>query len=157
MRFIGVDPGLVTGLCSFWVDEDDSVNSVEHYQLDHIGTAAYFEGCRVLWKREGNGGPTDTVVAMESFIITPGTAKKTQAPWSLETIGAVRYFVETSGLSLRMSAPSAHKKLVSDAVLKSAGLHFRGEGHATDAARVAVHVAMVDYKMLRGHLKGEDD
>lgn len=157
MRFIGVDPGLLTGLVSFHVGEYNDIGSIEHYQLDHIGTAAYFEGCRVLWKNKGNGGPKDTVVAMESFIITPGTAKKTQAPWSLETIGAVRYFVETAGLSLRMSAPSAHKKLVSDAVLKSAGLYFRGEGHATDAARVAVHVAMVDYKMLREHLKGEDD
>jgi hypothetical protein len=155
IRFLGIDPGLVSGLVSFYVDEDGTIGSVEHYQLDHIGTAAYFEGCREIWKR--NGGPIDTVVAMESFIITPGTAKKTQAPWSLETIGAVRYFVETSGLSLRMSAPSAHKKLVSDAVLKSAGLYFRGEGHATDAARVAVHVAMVDHKLLREHLKGEDD
>lgn len=158
MRFIGCDPGLVTGLVSFSVDEESGkIENVDHWQLDHIGTAAYFEGCREIWKRVGNGGPKDTVVAMESFIITPGTAKKTQAPWSLETIGAVRYFVETAGLSLRMSAPSAHKKLVSDAVLKNAGLYFRGEGHATDAARVAVHVAMVDHKMLREHLKGEDD
>lgn len=158
MRFIGVDPGLVTGLVSFWVDEEDgSIGGVEHYQLDHINTAGYFEGCRARWRSKGNGGPTDTVVAMESFIITPGTAKKTQAPWSLETIGAVRYFVETAGLSLRMSAPSAHKKLVSDNVLKSADLYFRGEGHATDAARVAVHVAMVDHKMLREHLKSEED
>lgn len=158
MRFIGVDPGLLSGLVSFWVDEEtDVIGGVEHYQLDHINTASYFEGCRARWRAAGNGGPTDTVVAMESFIITPGTAKKTQAPWSLETIGAVRYFVETAGLSLRMSAPSAHKKLVSDSVLKSAGLYFRGEGHATDAARVAVHVAMVDHKMLRDHLKGEDD
>lgn len=155
MRFVGVDPGLVTGLCSFTVDEEtEEVGSVEHYQLDHIGTVAYFEGFREILKRNT---PQDIVVCMESFIITPGTAKKTQAPWSLETIGGVRYFVETAGFKLRMSAPSAHKKLIPDSVLKSAGLHFPGEGHATDAARVAVHVAMVDHKLLRQHLKGEDD
>lgn len=156
MRMIGVDPGLVTGLCSFNVQDSETLPiwGIEHWQLDHLGTAAFFEDCREIWKR---GGPSDVVVAMESFIITPGTSKKTQAPWSLETIGAVRYFVETSGLQLRMSAPSAHKKLISDDVLKRAGLHFPGEGHATDASRVALHVCMVDHKLMRWALKEGDD
>jgi hypothetical protein len=56
-----------------------------------------------------------------------------------------------------MSAPSAHKKLVTDNVLKSAGLYFKGKGHATDAARVAMHVAIVDHKMLTEHLRVEEE
>lgn len=155
MRFVGVDPGLVTGLCSFNVEkETKEVLGVDHWQLDHIGTAGWFEGFREILKRNT---PQDIVIAMESFIITPGTAKKTQAPWSLETIGAVRYFVETAGFKLRMSAPSAHKKLVTDDVLKRAGLWFPGEGHACDAARVATHVAIVDHKLLHWALQGEED
>lgn len=156
MRFIGCDPGLVTGLVSFHVDERNGIANIEHYQIDHIGLGNYFESLKTMWRTKR---PEDwnTIIAMESFIITPGTAKKTQAPWSLESVGMVRYFVETSGFSLRMSAPSAHKKLISDDVLKSAGLYFPGEGHATDAARVAVHVAIVDHKLLREHLKMEGD
>lgn len=150
MRFIGVDPGLVTGLCSFTIDEDQAT-CVDHYQANHLGIGHYFES------RYNDWGKSDVVVAMESFIITPGTSKKTQAPWSLETIGIVRYFVEKAGGSLRMSAPSAHKKLISDDVLKRAGLHFPGEGHATDAARVALHTAMIDYKLLRWALRDDDE
>ena len=145
-RFVGIDPGLVTGLCSFTILEDE-VGCVEHYQINHIGVGQYFED------RSNDWGKPGVIVAMESFIITPGTTKKTQAPWSLETIGIVRYFVEKSGGQLRMSAPSAHKKLISDDVLKRAGLHFPGEGHATDAARVALNVAIVDHKMARWALR----
>ena len=156
-RFIGVDPGLASGLVSFHVDERNSIANFEHYQVDHIGLGNYFEELKSMWKTK-RPEDWDTVIAMESYIVTPGTAKKSQAPWSLESIGMVRYFVETSGLSLRMSAPSAHKKLVSDAVLKSAGLFVPGQGHSNDAARVALHVAIVDYKLLREHLKtGEED
>lgn len=157
MRFIGCDPGLVTGLCSFTVLEDDTVSCVEHYQLDHIGTGSYFEGCRALWKSEGNGDFTNTVVVCESFIITAATGKKTQSPYSLETIGAVKYFVETSGLKLNMVAPSAHKSLVTDDLLKRVGLYFPGSGHATDAARVAIYWALTQHKLLMWALKGDDD
>lgn len=148
IRFIGVDPGLVSGLTAFTVHEDEAI-CVDHYQLDHIGTGRYFE------ERLGSIPQIGVIIAMESFIITPGTAKKTQAPWSLETIGVVRYFAQRAGLTLRMSAPSAHKKLIGDEVLKRAGLHFPGEGHATDAARVALHVAMIDHKLLTWALKDD--
>jgi hypothetical protein len=147
IRFVGVDPGKVTGLTSFTVDENDGINCVEHYQVGLHGAGQYFEDPLANW------GSPDVIVCMESFIITPGTTKKTQAPWSLETIGVVRYFVEKAGGSLRMSAPSAHKKLISDDVLKRAGLHFPGEGHATDAARVALNVAIVDHKLARWTLR----
>lgn len=147
IRFVGVDPGLKTGLCSFTVSEEDEITHGEHYEIDHLGVGQYFENSITDW------GDSGVIVAMESFIITPGTTKKTQAPWSLETIGIVRYFVEKAGGSLRMSAPSAHKKLITDDVLKRAGLHFPGEGHATDAARVGLHCAMIDHKLARWALR----
>lgn len=150
MRFVGVDPGLVTGLCSFTI-LDGEVACVHHLQLDHIGTGQYFAERSNSWR------PEASVVAMESFIVTPGSLKKNFQAYSLETIGLVRYFVETAGGKMRMSAPSAHKKLISDDVLKRAGLHFPGEGHATDAARVALHVAIVDHKLLTWALRDEDD
>lgn len=153
-RFIGVDPGLVTGLCSFNAQDSEvlPIWGIEHWQLDHIAVGQWFEN----WKSTNGISHKDTVIAMESFILTPG-GKKTAAPWSLETIGVVRYFVETAGLSLRMSAPVAHKKLVTDDVLKRAGLWFPGEGHACDAARVALHVAIVDRKLLTKSLYDEGE
>lgn len=155
MRFIGVDPGLVTGLVSFNAQDNETLPlwGIQHWQLDHIAVGVWFD----QWKSTNGISHQDTIIAMESFIITPGTAKKTQAPWSLETIGMVRYFVETAGLKLRMSAPSAHKKLITDDVLKRAGLWFPGEGHACDAARVALHVAIVDHKLLKKSLYDEEE
>lgn len=150
MRFIGVDPGLVSGLCSFTV-MDDKVVLAHHWQLDHTGIGQYFE------QGNWNYSSGSIVIAMESYIITPGTGKKSQAPWSLEGIGVVRYFVEKNGGQLRMSAPSAHKRLISDQVLKNAGLYFPGENHACDAARVALHVCISDHKLLRWTLKGPTD
>lgn len=150
MRFVGCDPGLVTGICSFTVLDDETAACVDHYQLDHLGVGHYFE------RRNSDWGHDDIIVAMESFILTPG-GKKTAAPWSLETIGVVRYFVERARGGLRMSAPSAHKRLVSDQVLKNAGLWKPGQGHACDAARVALHVAIIDFGLMKWALKGEDD
>lgn len=146
---------MVTGLCSFNVQDSDTLPiwGIEHWQLDHIGTGLWFEQLRETLTPNSGAG-LDTVVAMESFILTPGGNKKSPAPYSLETIGAVRYFVETSGLTLRFSAPSAHKKLISDQVLKNADLWFPGEGHACDAARVALHVILVDHGLMRWALKG---
>lgn len=151
IRVVGLDPGLVSGLCSFTIGEEDKAVCVDHWQLDHLGVGQYFE------RRNSDWGHNDIIVAVESFIITPGTGKKTQAPWSLESIGICRYFVEKAGGSLRMSAPSAHKRLVSDQVLKNAGLWFPGEGHACDAARVALHVCLIDFGLMKWALKGEDD
>jgi|SRR6266542_890456 len=151
-RFIGCDPGKVTGLCAFTVDEDNIPKNIEHWQLDHIAVGRWFE----QWKTINGVSIKDTVIAMESFIVTPGSLKKNFQAYSLETIGLVRYFVETSGLQMRMSAPSAHKSLVLDDVLKRAGLWFPNEGHACDAARVSMHVAVVDHKLLRQYLKEEE-
>lgn len=148
-RFIGLDPGKVSGLVSFAV-HDDQISQINHYQLDPINTIQYFDQMKdhIL-----TSGETDIIVCVESFIITPQTGKNSQAPWSLEVIGGTRYFVETAGLSLRMSAPSAHKKLCTDVVLKKAGLYFPGQGHATDAARVALLVAIADHKLLTWALR----
>lgn len=154
-RFIGVDPGKVTGLVSFNAQENFllPIWGIEHWQLDHIAVGAWFE----QWKTLNGMSHQDTIVAMESFIVTPGSVKKNFQSYSLETIGLVRYFVETAGLQLRMSAPSAHKKLITDDVLKRAGLWFPSEGHACDAARVSLHVAIVDHKLLQKSLYDEEE
>jgi hypothetical protein len=147
MRFIGLDPGKTSGLVSFAVMEDE-ICCVEHLQLDHLGVGHYFAHAPNSW------GEEDIVVAVESFTMSNGP--RTQAPWSLETIGLVRYFVEREGGRLHMAFPSAHKSLIKDKVLKRAELYFPGEGHANDAARVALYIATAEYELLKWTLRNSN-
>lgn len=146
MRMISVDPGLVTGLVSFAVD-DDKVNCLESYQVDHIGLGHYFSA--IKWTSE-------TIVVVEKFTITSGTAKKSQAPWSLESTGICRYFTESAGFEMFQHMPSAHMNLVSNQVLKNAGLFVPGE-HARDAARVGLFHLITKEKVLKWTLKTEEE
>jgi hypothetical protein len=149
MRIIGVDPGKVTGICSFYLDEySEHPELVTPYELELSGVGQYFQN---------QLGSFNTVVACEAFIITPQTAKNSQAPWSLETIGIVRYFCEKASVPFFLQAPSSAKRLVTDGVLKRAGLYFPGKGHSMDAARHALYLAMTSYGFMQHSLKVEEE
>src|SRR5690242_210005 len=104
MRLIGCDPGLVTGLVSLTVDNNE-INNVEALQVDQMGLGHYMESLYGQWRLKGE----KPVVICESFIITPQTGKNSQAPWSLENIGIVRFFCAKAGMPLVFQTPAQAK------------------------------------------------
>jgi hypothetical protein len=79
------------------------------------------------------------LVACESFTINAQTAKKSQAPWSLENIGVLKHICRRSGydpLNIAFQAPVNAKNMFPNPALKTLELwHKGGEGHANDAIR----------------------
>lgn len=76
-------------------------------------------------------------VVGERFIINQATVTNTQAPWSLEVIGAVRYMCVKYGCGeLVLQNPSDAKKLVTNDIIKKLGWWTKGTaGHDKDALR----------------------
>lgn len=87
-------------------------------------------------------------VVTESFIITPNTAKNTQAPWSLELIGVFRFLTKKYlDKDIVLQTPANAKRFSSDSRLKKIGYWTPGKGHANDAAR---HLLL--FEAQRGYL-----
>jgi hypothetical protein len=151
---LAVDPGLRTGLAFHrWTDGDiQSPNSARDAASGAAGlwfTEEDFEGTcnRVLTAVTAFG--SDLLLLSESFIITVNTAKNTQAPWSLELIGFMRWASRRyTGRDLTLQTPSQAKRFTSDARLKLMGYWTVGmKGHANDAAR---HLLLAE--ATRGYL-----
>lgn len=130
-RILAIDPGLKTGMCVFtrkpgeepvlvWsaeLSEDDFANPIR-YELEKY---PYLE------------------IACERFTINAQTAKKTQAPFSLELIGVAKQCLRDVGRpasDLNMQSPGDAMNLFPNPALKKLGYwHVGGEGHAMDAIR----------------------
>ena len=145
----GFDPGLATGWCHLSVHFDGEIGIFNCGEGDHfqIGNMLYDNPAlkAAVVKRE-----IETVFAVEKFTISPG---KTQAPWSLETIGLIRYFSNFYHIPFFMSSPSQHKPLIKDEVIKRAGLWVPGKRHAMDAVRVAMYHLIKERRLLTEWLK----
>ena len=148
-RIIGIDPGLTTGICSVGVT-DGELTCIEHLQLDQMDTGHYIEGVYKNWRREGD----KPIIVMESFLITAATAKNSQAPWSLEVIGNVRFFCGKGGFTLKFQTPAQAKRLASDEFLKACGLYAKGLPHATDAARHVFTYLVTEEGLLQDAIRG---
>jgi hypothetical protein len=145
-RIIGVDPGKLTGICSFTVSNEEQLPClVEHFELNHMGVGQFFEN--ILRVRNPHH---ETIVACENFRYDP----KKPSTWSLETIGLVRYFCDLGEINMYMQDPHGAKALVPDDVLHRAGLYFTGKGHACDAARHALYFELIKKKLMHWTLKG---
>lgn len=141
----GVDPGLVTGVCQFCIDEQGTITLVSSDELDHLGVGHWMK--KVMANRPYCGDyKAELQVVCERFIITTQTAKNSQAPWSLEVTGLVRWYTERYGFALYQPIPSQTKALISNDVLKRAGLFVKGE-HARDAARAALYYVVTQRRI----------
>lgn len=146
---VGIDPGLVTGVVSLSLLDGD-LHNVDAMEFDQMGLGHYMEQLYGTWRREGD----KPIVVIESFTITPQTGKNTQAPWSLENIGIVRFFCAKAGIPLVFQTPAQAKRLASDAILKAAGLHFPSKGgHQNDAARHIAYYLMTELNLLHDAIK----
>lgn len=125
-QIIAFDPGLTTGLAII----EENAWWAAQYTFRQIGDVL----------AEWTHNPEDTfspgcVLVCESFTITQKTARNSQAPWSLEVIGLIRYMAMVNHLELVFQQPSAAKNLIKDQVIKNAGMWKPGQEHAMDAVR----------------------
>lgn len=124
---LGVDPGKTTGVAL--VDAD--LRTIETWELQ-------FEELGIIEQHIETRRYSDEklAVAIEQFLITMNTAKNTQAPWSLEVIGLVRWWT-LNAVPFIMQQPASAKSFMTNHRLQQMGWYTRGKGHANDAARHA--------------------
>ena len=144
LRIISWDPGLTTGLCIIENQTPGGQYEFFQQQLTFRQVGDLLE----QWELD-NLLSTPCTFVCESFTITQQTARNSQAPWSLEVIGLIRYFAMKNHVELVFQQPSAAKALVTDDVLKRAGKYVKGMPHACDATRHGVYHAIVDRKVFQ--------
>lgn len=147
------DPGETTGWAHVSVHDDDTIGMFNSGQSDHfqIGNMLYDNpGLKAAVKNPA----IETVFAVEKFVMSPG---KTQQPWSLETIGLIRYFSAFYQIPFFTVSPSSHKPLIKDDVIKRAQLWVPGQRHAMDAVRVALYVLIKERGLLKWCLQNDTE
>lgn len=140
IQIIAFDPGLTTGLA---IIEDDEWFAGQ-YTFQQIGDVLHNWG-----QNPAASFQPGCVLVCESFTINNQTAKNSQAPWSLEVIGLIRYLSMRHHIDLVFQQPSAAKNLIKDQVIKDAGLWKKGTPHAMDAMRHALHYAITQRGMYK--------
>jgi hypothetical protein len=138
MYVLGVDPGKTTGIALLsWPGKAEDDPSVEwSVEVDENDFAD--EILRGLDVPRGGGFH----VACESFVINMKTAKNSQAPWSLEHIGVLKYLCDQRNYpraQITFQSPANAKSMFDNPALHRLGTwHRGGEGHANDAIRHAL-------------------
>lgn len=132
---LALDPGVVTGAVYVTLaDMQGDVIVIESRELSFSGTLELV--AQIL------AGNDRVVVVAEKFTITSQTGKKSPQPASLEVIGATRALLWSRGRDpedLLLQTPAAAKSMVSNDMIRDAGMwHRGGAGHANDAARHAM-------------------
>lgn len=138
------DPGLATGW-SHLTFEDGVLWRKECGETDHFGLGDMLQEMEPHWWTPDRSLPSESVFVSESFTITQ---KKSPAPWSLESIGLIRYWAHKYNIPFELVAPSQHKGLISDSTIKRADLWVPGKGHAMDAVRVGLFYAVVKLQLM---------
>jgi hypothetical protein len=129
-----VDPGLLTGAALLDITEVSS-NDIKKLGSWELTVDEYFDMSEAVIS--GLGKSVEVVI--EDFHITDRTSKLSEAPWSLQLIGATMFLVRRFGASdFHLQSPS-EKHFADNEKLKHTGFwHVGGEGHANDAYRHAM-------------------
>lgn len=126
---LAIDPGLMTGVCL--IDLIDPENPVKVWSKE-VTIQEFHDNIESLISH------ADTHVVIENFLITVETGKLTDAPWSLELIGVVRYLCYLAGKVLDLQTPS-QKEFANNDKLRAVDFWHVGEaGHANDSLRHAM-------------------
>jgi len=137
---ITIDPGKATGVTISLLPDAENptlqgINATEVFSFEDMAA--------LLWRIGITYGRTGSVIVIENFIIGGGTAAKTQAPWSLELIGAARMVAIIWRFQFALQTPALAKTTASDRVLHTLESMAPGwwtpteGGHANDALRHA--------------------
>lgn len=147
------DPGETTGWCHLSVHSDEQgeceVGLFNCGEADHLQVGNMLYDNPALKAAIGKQELEIDFVA-ERFVMN---SKITQSPWSLETIGLIRYFAKIYHIPFHLQAPSQAKNLIKNTVLKKADLYVPGQGHAMDAARHAVYFLVTKRGVLKECLR----
>lgn len=131
---LAVDPGKLTGVAFLsWTGvPEDSPQIIETAEVDEIEFSDFVE--RVLDQKSQF---SEFKVVCEQFTINLQTAKKSQAPFSLEQIGVLKYLCRKADIdTITMQSPADAKNMFPNPKLKKLEIwHRGGEGHALDALR----------------------
>jgi len=127
-HLLAVDPGGMTGLALF---SDWSENSAGKVWL---AEANFYEACKAI---KGMLDAGDITVCAERFNISERTIKLGRDHTAIEILGVVKWLLLEHELpEMLLASPADAKRLVTDARLKTLGIHYKGgAGHAHDAAR----------------------
>lgn len=154
LRVIAIDPGLATGAAVGTFPSkfgNPSLITTAELEVDDV----------IPWLRDQLDHYPDAIVSCETFTITAATAKKSQATWSLEHIGAIKQVMRDRDGDLRrlhMQTPADAKKIFPNEALKSLGLwHVGGEGHAIDAIRHMCLAALNQANWVQAGVLDDDD
>lgn len=155
MLIIAQDPGKKTGIAT-WTDEKD-IDGIapEGFSSFEVDVDGYIQFMAALTGLAASRPDIDVHFVSESFIITMQTAKNTQAGWSLEWIGVMKFIASVwFKKEITLQAPNIGKTFGTDNKLKHLGWWNRGQGHANDASRhLATYAArrglIFDTEMLK--------
>lgn len=121
-----VDPGKTTG----WAIWDR-----EQRRFEDSGEHDFESFCRIAKTHLSTHGHCTTVIC-ERFTITANTAKNSQAPWSLEVIGVMRWLCRLHHAEFgKMQQPSAAMTFATNERLKQIDWYVVGADHERDARR----------------------
>jgi hypothetical protein len=132
---LSVDPGKASGICTFSIvpGEEPVLEKSGEYQMREYHIPIY----ETLKYAQAMGLKVEVVC--ERFIINAQTVRNSQAPFSLEQIGILKYIMLDCQIDpdeLIFQSPSDAKKMFPNEALKKLEYwHKGGEGHAIDAIR----------------------
>ena len=133
-HILAVDPGKASGLALFSIETGEEPVLVWAQECQQ---EEYAKPIRSTLAEHPN-----VLVVCERFIINAQTAKKTQAPYSLEQIGILRQCLmdaERKADDIIFQSPSDAKAMFDNPKLKKLEYWFvGGDGHALDAIRHAL-------------------
>jgi hypothetical protein len=142
------DPGETTGWCHLSV-HDGEIGCFNSGETAHNGIGNMLYDNPALKIAVGKH-EIETVFVVERFVMN---AKITQSPWSLETIGLIKYFADYYHVPVEFQMPSQAKNLIKNEVIQRAGLYVPGRGHAMDAVRHALYYLTVKKGLLKECLR----
>ena len=136
---VGVDPGKASGIAVVEWDRESGTIPVLKYSLETQPESFGDDVSTALAERANSD---EFFVACESFVINAQTVRNSQAPWSLENIGVLKYICRVhkyDPLQIAFQAPVNAKTMFPNQALQKLGIwHKGGEGHANDAIRHAL-------------------
>ncbi len=131
MIVYSVDPGLASGVALLYIPTEGEIEQLGSWEMTPEDTEDATLKTILTYLQH------DLRVVVERFTITTETGKKSQAPFSLELIGSIKYICRVNGAPVPvLQTPVDAKSFAPNPRLRALGLwHKGGHGHALDALR----------------------
>ena len=130
----------MTGVCVLAIPPNGEPELLASNEYEPQEMAPFLREQFSYW--ESASMPVKVDIVCERFVINVQTAKKSQAPWSLEQIGILKQILrdrEVPEESIIWQAPADAMNMFPNDKLKVLGYwHRGGAGHANDAIRHAL-------------------